>query len=336
MAAWDRGGVRAGAATNAGGWAVGVARPERAEVVRDAAEGVVFGYPLVVSGLLLDTLGGGGARACGRADGVRDGPDGVGDDPPGVSGWMDLSVEPVVLSVRGGRVDLVDAWARVFASPAPTAGRAGHVVVGPYWHGPLPPGLDPVRSPTAIAWIAGSGSGPGAGAGTPATRARYRLAALSCWTPQRDGDGWDGTGAERGDPAPPTPPADRIAVMHPRVLFGRLGRLMADNPPAPADDAVVERLAGIGVLAGEAYDWAALDDQARQDVLRGVREGLDTVEAHGRAARTASRDRWPTAGAALRRGGTHTEHAERAERAGAALALLGLLRAPAGTGALEP
>jgi Protein of unknown function (DUF1254) len=334
MAAWGK--ARCG--TDACGRG-GVARPDRAEVVRAAADGVAFGYPLVVSGLLLDALRGGPAaplRACGLAEAVRDGPDGVGDDPAGVSGWMDLAVEPVVLSVHGAAVDLLDGWTEVFASPAAGSGTAHHVVVGPYWHGTLPPDLDRVRSPTAIAWV----TGPHGGAAGDAPG--YRLTPLSAWSaaggtaagaagmvsgPAPGGTGGPGRARDTG---PPTPPADRVAVMHPRVLFGLLGRLMADNPPPPADDPVVERLAAIGVLTGEDYDWDGLDPQAREDVLRGVWDGLDTVEAHGRAARAAARR---GVVGPRPRGGFGGDHAA---RAGTALAVVGLLRAPAGTGALEP
>src|SRR4029077_8435573 len=75
--------------------------------------------------------------------------------------WLDLSKEPVVLSVpdthgRYYMMPMLDAWTNVFASPGTrtTGDKAGDfAVTGPGWKGTLPAGVTEIKSPTNIAWI---------------------------------------------------------------------------------------------------------------------------------------------------------------------------------------
>lgn len=337
-------------------------RPDQNQIVGAAAEAVVFGYPLVVSALLLgqmaaahaergeSTLSGRAGRASaafGRAEAERTDAGGVDADPLGLLAWLDVAAEPVVLSVPDTPVDdsgvvMLDGWTHVFAphEPRTNAGAAHTAVAGPYWHGLLPPGVHSVRSPTAIVWLTSPTHSARVRLSHRPSAPGYRLTPLSAWDSRHGssttpppatgpatcalGDRLDaGRGVDRS-----IPPAGQVAAMHPRVFLGALGLLMADNPPLPADDPVIERIARIGVLIGEEYDWDALDPQARADVRHGVREGLNTVEEAGRAARAAMR----RGGGGLRQvGGFGTDYAG---RAGAALASLGLLRASAPAGAL--
>jgi hypothetical protein len=77
--------------------------------------------------------------------------------------WLDLSEEPIVLSVpdTSGRyymMPMLDAWTNVFSSPGTrtTGDKAGNfAVTGPGWKGTLPEGVKEIKSPTSIAWIIG-------------------------------------------------------------------------------------------------------------------------------------------------------------------------------------
>ena len=79
------------------------------------------------------------------------------------SAFLDLTSEPLVLTVPDtqGRyylLPLFDAWTNVFASPGTrTTGNEGRdfVIVGPDWHGTLPPGLERLDAPTNLVWILG-------------------------------------------------------------------------------------------------------------------------------------------------------------------------------------
>src|SRR5689334_10729950 len=77
--------------------------------------------------------------------------------------WLDLSKEPVILSVPDskGRYWLIamrDGWSNVAASLGKrTAGseKQEFAIVGPRWKGSLPAGVSEVKSPTEMAWLFG-------------------------------------------------------------------------------------------------------------------------------------------------------------------------------------
>ena len=48
------------------------------------------------------------------------------------------------------------------------------------------------------------------------------------------------------------------------AFFGRLARLMKDNPPAPADAPMVEKLRSVGIEPGKDFDIAKVDRPHRQ------------------------------------------------------------------------
>jgi hypothetical protein len=74
-------------------------------------------------------------------------------------GFVDLRPEPVILTVPDSRgryyiVEIVDMWTNSFAYPAGAAsGYSGgkFALVGPGWHGTLPPGVKRINAPTR--WI---------------------------------------------------------------------------------------------------------------------------------------------------------------------------------------
>jgi len=79
------------------------------------------------------------------------------------SAWLDLSKEPIVLSVPDtkGRyylMPMIDAWTNIFASPGKrtTGTKPGHFAIsGPGWSGALPGGVTELKSPTNMVWIIG-------------------------------------------------------------------------------------------------------------------------------------------------------------------------------------
>src|SRR4051794_33958876 len=79
------------------------------------------------------------------------------------TGWLDLSKEPVILSVPDthGRYYLFsaqDGWTNVFASLGKRVtgtDKADFAIVGPRWKGTLPPGVEEVKSPTEMVLLTG-------------------------------------------------------------------------------------------------------------------------------------------------------------------------------------
>ena len=75
------------------------------------------------------------------------------------------------------------------------------------------------------------------------------------------------------------PPAEQVQRMDAGVFFGRLARLMKDNPPAPADAPMVEKLKALGIEPGKDLDIATID----QDTAKGLQRDW----AHSRCCRKA-------------------------------------------------
>jgi hypothetical protein len=48
------------------------------------------------------------------------------------------------------------------------------------------------------------------------------------------------------------------------AYFNLLATLMKDNPPAKADAPIVERMARLGIIPGQPFDFGQLDPQAQQ------------------------------------------------------------------------
>jgi hypothetical protein len=204
-------------------------------------------------------------------------------------GFLDLSTEPIVLSVpeMGNRyylMEMLDAWTNVFACPGTRttgSGKADFAIVGPQWAGTLPPGVQEIRSPTNLVWIIGRTQTNGRDdyAAVHAIQDKYKLTPLSAW----------------GKPyAPPenvpiasgvdmaTPPVEQVTRMDAAAFFERLNALMKDNPPSPADAAVVERFASIGVVPGKPFDLKSLDPSVAKGLEGSVRDAQATIVSEAR------------------------------------------------------
>jgi len=78
-------------------------------------------------------------------------------------GWLDLTKEPVVITVPDtqGRyylLQLVDMWTDTFAGVGKRTtgtGAGNFVVVGPSWQNDLPQGLQRIDAPTPFVWVIG-------------------------------------------------------------------------------------------------------------------------------------------------------------------------------------
>jgi hypothetical protein len=191
--------------------------------------------------------------------------------------WLDLSKEPLVLSVPDtqGRyylLPILDAWTNVFTSPGKrtTGTGAGHfAIVGPTWTGTLPAGMKELKSPTNTALIAGrtQANGPPDFAVVNAIQKQYRLTPLDAIQKQYELSPLSAFGKLYTPPQGvidpqidmKTPPVDQVNRMSAAAFFTRLAALMASNPQSPTDARKLARLAAIGVVPGHAFDTSTLD-----------------------------------------------------------------------------
>src|SRR5262249_8528821 len=105
--------------------------------------------------------------------------------------WLDLSREPIVLSVpdTAGRyylLPMLDMWTDVFSvvGSRTTGTTAGNfAIVGPGWNGTLPAGLTRITAPTSVIWILGrtQTNGPADYDNVHKVQDTYKLTTLSQW-----------------------------------------------------------------------------------------------------------------------------------------------------------
>jgi len=167
-------------------------------------------------------------------------------------GWLDLSPEPVVLSVPDTRdryysIQLIDAYQNVFdyVGRRQTGTQAGvYAITAPGWSGTLPAGIVEIKAPTSVVLaltrtlVAGAKDLPAA----QAIQARYELGPLSAWP-----NGLQAPIVQEN--ALNAFPIVDLAAEGPRY-FDDLGALLKAYPP-PANDAVaLPAFAPLGVGSG--------------------------------------------------------------------------------------
>jgi hypothetical protein len=71
-----------------------------------------------------------------------------------------------------------------------------------------------------------------------------------------------------------TPSTAQVQKMDAAAYFGRLARLMKDNPPAPADGPMVEKLKKLGIEPGKDFDIRKIDP----DTAKGLQRAMGAFE----------------------------------------------------------
>ena len=193
--------------------------------------------------------------------------------------WADLDKEPLVLSVpdtndRYYVIALFDMWSNVFASIGKRTtgtGAQNFLIAGPRWQGAPPADVKQVyRSPTRFVWVNGQmrADGPKDYDVVNALQRQYKLTPLSAWgqpyVPPAEVTVAPGVDTQ-------TSPLAQVQKMDAGTFFGRLARLMKDNPPAAADTAMVEKLKAVGIEPGKDFDITKIDP----DTANGLQRAMD-------------------------------------------------------------
>jgi hypothetical protein len=182
-------------------------------------------------------------------------------------GFVDLDDEPKIVSLpdMDGRYIVMQAlnmWTDDFgtAGTRTNGGKAAnYLIAGPKWNGEAPHGVDQVfRCTTRYAWVLVqmAAASPADFAAVHVKQDQLKITPLSAW----------------GRPyTPPTKvavdpnvdltatPFDQVRLMTGAVFFNRLAKLLAEDPPYPADDKMIERLKHLGVEPGKPFDPMKLD-----------------------------------------------------------------------------
>lgn len=210
------------------------------------------------------------------------------NDTPYSWAWLDLRSEPQVLSVPAVDADryyvhqLVDQYTHNFAyvGVLSTGREAGdYLIAGPNWQGPTPKGIKAVlRSETEIVMLLGR-TGLKNADDMPAVRAlqqQYRLRGLHEYT---------SSPGSLAAPAIDWPAWDSKTGLGPSFI-AVLNQILVLCPTQPAEQALRERFARIGIVPGQAFDFAALPAEKQQAIAAGIK--LAQAQLQETAAQTRS------------------------------------------------
>ncbi len=199
--------------------------------------------------------------------------------------WIDISREPMLLHVpdsssRFYLLQFMDAWTETFADPGKRTtgtGEAWFALVGPGWHGQLPPNVKRLDAPTNKVWLLGRTQTNGASDydNVHAFQHGMRLVPLSQFPGQDQNQ--DTAPANRQLPAGPTPP-ERVKAMDPVQFFTAFANALKLNPPHADDAPAVKELALIGIVPGQDFDASKLTPEQLIALKGGAQAAIDHLE----------------------------------------------------------
>jgi len=253
------------------------------EVFPDAVEAYIYGYPLVTMEItrrvMTNVEAQEGTRApMGHFARIREYPDASFRDVTApnadtlyTTAWVDVGDEPWVLSLpdaadRYYLFPMLDGWTNVFEVPGKRTtgtGKQTYAITGPGWKGTLPESVTEYKSPTAIVWLLGriycTGT-PEDYAAVHKLQDEISIVPLSAYgkpyTPP----------AGEVDPSVDMKTAvrEQVNAMSADEYFNLLAKLMVANPPASADQPMLEKMAAMGLVPGQPFDSSKLSSLAQK------------------------------------------------------------------------
>jgi hypothetical protein len=203
------------------------------------------------------------------------------------SGWLDVSGEPVILSLpdsHGRYVDAraLDMWTNViWSTGAQTDTRVGGLkaktiaFVPKDWQGTLPTNAKRIEVPTRYVWIDVRVQSNGKHDLTAVRKLQraIRVAPLSVF----NGDTRVASVVARSNPpdmGASGTPAAQVAALDANDFFNRLAQALPDNPPSPDDPHALNILGNLGVSPGEPVQ---LPKKASDAIAAGLADGRARV-----------------------------------------------------------
>lgn len=194
------------------------------------------------------------------------------------SAWLDVSQEPIVLSVpdtnRYYMMQILDMWTDSVASPGTrtTGNEAGNFAfVGPDWEGNLPSDLRPIPIPTNQSFIIGRTLTNGVldYKNVWAIQNQYTLTPLSQWPAVVQP-----LGVLREETCDINIEPDVVVnAMDAETYFTLFAEVLKHNPPHRMDWNLVQQLSEIGIVVGEDFNFAALDPDIQAKLESAVDQG---------------------------------------------------------------
>ncbi|MFT4040331.1 MAG: DUF1254 domain-containing protein [Thermomicrobiales bacterium] len=208
------------------------------------------------------------------------------------SAFLDLSQGPLVfewpdMATRYYLFPFLNGWTDVVSFGSRTDGQhAGTLVIaGPDWDGEVPAGITlpdstiGLRVSTNLTWLIGRIYCDGSKEDLDAVHAiqdQLKLTPLAeygkAYTPP--------AGTVNPDIAN-TAPVDQVNEMDAETYFAELAKLLPANSPYPADAPTLSRMADLGIVAGQPFDFASLAPEIQTALKAAPAAGLASLKKDG-------------------------------------------------------
>ena len=193
--------------------------------------------------------------------------------------FFDLSEEAFVLSVpateRYYLLPMLDAYTNVFESPGTrTTGTDAEdfLITGPFWEGEVPDGMTQIKAPTSLVWLLGRTQVNSKKDGATVVKAiqdGYKLVPLKSF-----GKAYTAPKGVVNEEYKSIVPVKTIEAMPISTFFNELAALMVKNPPLEGDDAIINDMAKIGIVAGKPFSMDGFSDAVKEK-LKAIPNAVD-------------------------------------------------------------
>jgi len=198
--------------------------------------------------------------------------------------WIDVSKEPMLLRVpdSGGRfylLQFMDAWTETFADPGKRTtgtGEAWFALIGPGWHGQLPPHVTRLDAPTNQIWLLGRTQTNGASDYDNVHKFQHGMVLVPL--SQFPGKNEPPHPPLARPPETGAPVPERIKAMDAVQFFTEFAKALKANPPHEEDAPIVKQLALIGIVPGQDFDPSKLTPEQLARLKKGVNAAVAKIE----------------------------------------------------------
>ena len=211
------------------------------------------------------------------------------------SGFLDLSLTPIVLSVpsmadRYYVIQIMDAWTNIVCSlgTRTTGNKEGRFILTcPGWRTRLPDGIPVIESPTNLVFICVRTETNTAEDYMNVHNIQDRFHLIPVQAFARLASKTSPSNVPNVDTD--MPPCQQVAAMSPLTFLSRMTALMANNPPSPADDQLICGLTSLGIRHDQPGKLLRMKGAIAEGLEAGCRAGLESItneatNLHGRIA----------------------------------------------------